>query len=281
MMRAAVLGSPISHSLSPLLHESAYQILKFEGEYEAIEVSSLELNSFLTAELHTEMSAVGDDRAHRGFNLTMPLKESIFEFDRCSFDSVSARIKSANTIIREGASFLATSTDTTAIARLLEGCDVTRVAIIGGGGTARAAVGAISNRTKEIDILLRTQSRIDALAQIAPQAALKSLPMDSDLSGYDLVINTTPAGVADHLSREIGNGGGVLLESLYKPWPTELSFAWRELGGRVINGLDLLVEQALDAIALMTEVSFDYSPMRQELLRVAYTAVDSQNAKED
>jgi hypothetical protein len=57
-----------------------------------------------------------------------------------------------------------------------------------------------------------------------------------------------------------------LLESLYNPWPTELSFAWRQLGGKVIHGIDLLVEQALDAITLMTERDFDYSTMRKELL---------------
>ena len=278
-MKAAVLGSPISHSLSPLLHESAYKFLGIEGEYLAIEVKSQDLIAFLDSELSRDFTSLYSptpDAASRGFNLTMPLKETIFDFDRCSFDALSSKIRSANTLIREESSFRATSTDATAFERLLRDVKVDRIAIIGGGGTARAALGAISNRVKEVDLLLRTPQRIEAMEKIAPDAIVRSISMDSPIDSYDLVINTTPAGVADHLSREIGNGGGVLVEALYKPWPTELSFTWRELGGEVINGLDLLVEQALDAIALMTELEFDYGVLRPALLKVAYEAVSSQ-----
>jgi shikimate dehydrogenase len=279
MMKAAVLGSPISHSLSPLLHEGAYKLLGIDGEYRAIEVKSQDLITFLDAQLSKDFASLyssSPDAASRGFNLTMPLKERVFDFNRCSFDALSSKIRSANTLIREESSFRATSTDVTAFERLLQGVNVDRVAIIGGGGTARAALGAISNRVKKVDLLLRTQQRLAAMEHIAPNATVRSIPMDSPIDGYDLVINTTPAGVADYLSREIGECEGVLVEALYKPWPTELSFTWRELGGEVINGLDLLVEQALDAIALMTELNFDYGVLRPALLKVAYEAVSSQ-----
>jgi shikimate 5-dehydrogenase len=111
---------------------------------------------------------------------------------------------------------------------------------------------------------------------IAPAAEISVLPMSSSLTGYDVVINTSPAGVADHLSRTLENVDGLLFESLYRPWPTELSFAWKELGGRVLTGADLLVEQALDAIALICKVNFDYAMMRAELLTVALEALNPQ-----
>ena len=271
-MRAAVLGSPIKHSLSPLLHESAYRILGIEGVYEAIEVDSSSLAGFLDR----ESSITADSGARRGFNLTMPLKESVFKYRRCDFDPLSTRIRSANTLLRSENGFTATSTDATAFGRLLTNHDVSRVAIIGGGGTARAAVAAIAERASQIDLLLRTPTRAELIESIAPSAKVEVLGMASPLTGYDLVINTTPIGAADHLSTGEGVGSGLLLESLYKPLPTELSFAWKELGGMVIDGIDLLVEQALDAIGLMTEISFDYSEMRSALQVVARKEIDPQ-----
>lgn len=272
MIRAAVLGSPIKHSLSPLLHERAYQILGLTGSYEAIEVDSSSLNSFLDHELSLSL----EDGARSGFNLTMPLKESIFNFPHCTFDELSTKIRSANTLIRAAHGYTATSTDATAFIRLLADHDLGRVAIIGGGGTARPAVAAIADRASQIDLFLRTPTRADLIESIAPSAKVNVLTMDSSLFGYDLVINTTPTGVADHLSTGDGVGSGLLLESLYKPLPTELSFAWKELGGQVIDGIDLLVEQALDAIALMTGVGFDYAPMRLSLQAVAREAIASE-----
>ena len=264
-MRAAVLGSPIKHSLSPLLHESAYKILGVEGSYVAIEIHSSTLDALLDRELATSF----EEGARKGFNLTMPLKESVFEYRRCTFDALSTRIRSANTLLRSDSGFTATSTDATAFGRLLMNQNVERVVIIGGGGTSRAAVAALAGRASQIDLLLRTPSRAHVIESIAPLARVNVLDMDSPLLGYDLVINTTPMGAADHLSTRDGVGTGLLLESLYKPLPTELSFAWKELGGSVIDGIDLLVEQALDAIALMTEISFDYGEMRIALQAVA------------
>jgi shikimate dehydrogenase len=206
----------------------------------------------------------------------MPLKESVFDSSIIDFDNSAEVIRSANTLIREKGRYLATSTDQSAFERLLAPYSVGRVAIIGGGGTARAAVGAIVSRTEKIDLLLRTPDRATIMRSIAPFAEINVLPMSSSLSGYDVVINTSPAGVADHLSRTLENVDGILIESLYKPWPTELSFAWKELGGRVLTGADLLVEQALDAITLICKVDFDYTMMRAELLTVALEALNPQ-----
>ena len=267
MIKAAVLGSPISHSLSPALHARAYEILGIAGEYTAIETTEASLADVLARGISQEWS---------GFNLTMPLKESVFASSIIDFDNSAQVIRSANTLVRENNRYQATSTDQIAFERLLAPYAVARVAIIGGGGTARAAVGALATRAEKIDLLLRTPDRATIMRSIAPSAEINVLPMSSSLSGYDVVINTSPAGVADHLSRTLENVDGLLIESLYKPWPTELSFAWKELGGRVLTGADLLVEQALDAIALICKVDFDYAMMRAELLTVALEALNPQ-----
>jgi len=206
----------------------------------------------------------------------MPLKEQVFESPVVSFDESSRAIKSANTLVRVDSSYSATSTDLTAFQRLLAPYPLERVAIIGGGGTARAALGALSGRTDHVDILLRNPDRISPLTEIDSALEVRALPFTSSLEGYTVVINTTPAGAADRFAHSLDNVDGLLVESLYNPWPTELSFAWQQLGGDLIHGIDLLVEQALDAISLITGIAFDYEDMRRELLTVALTRLHSQ-----
>lgn len=269
MIKAAVLGSPISHSLSPLLHQTAYSILGVMGEYSAVEVRESELLPFLADSLLQSWS---------GFNLTMPLKEEVFSSPIVFFDEASKAIKSANTLVRDDSGYRATSTDLTAFERLLAPREVERVAIIGGGGTARAALGALKGRTDHVDILLRNPDRITPLAEIDSALEVRALPFASSLEGYAVVINTTPAGAADHFALTLNHVDGLLVESLYNPWPTELAFAWQQLGGELLHGIDLLVEQALDAISLITGISFDYADMRKELLTVALTRLHSQSA---
>lgn len=266
MIKAAVLGSPISHSLSPLLHNHAYSILGVEGDYSAIDVPQASLVRFLSESISENWT---------GFNMTMPLKERVFDSPLVLLDEKATRIKSANTLIRKGDEYVGTSTDLTAFERLLAPYSVDRVAIIGGGGTARALLGALADRSTHVDVLLRTPKRLDILSSIAPKTILSSIPMDSSLEGYDLVVNTTPAGVADHLASTLQSADGLLFESLYNPWPTELAFTWSQLGGKALHGIDLLVEQALDAIHLIAEVDFDYTTMRSELLTVALSGIDS------
>ena len=266
MIKAAVLGSPISHSLSPLLHNHAYSILGVKGDYSAIDVPEAALIPFLSESISENWT---------GFNMTMPLKERVFDSPLVLLDENATQIKSANTLIRRGDGYVGTSTDLTAFKRLLEPYSVDRVALIGGGGTARALLGALADRSTRVDVLLRTPKRLDLLSSIAPQAILTAIPMGSSLEGYDLVVNTTPAGVADHLASTLQSADGLLFESLYNPWPTELAFAWSQLGGKVLHGIDLLVEQALDAIHLIAEVDFDYAAMRSELLSVALSGINA------
>ena len=269
MIKAAVLGSPIAHSLSPLLHNAAYEALGIEGEYSAIEIQGSSLVDFLDQSLN---------QGWDGFNLTMPLKESVFDSGAVTFDESATRIKSANTLLRGEDGFEATSTDMTAFARLLSDVCVDRTAIIGGGGTSRAAIGALADRATSIDLILRTPGRADMARAIAPKVSFEVKGMDSALSGYDLVINTTPAGAADHFAPHLTDVSALYFESLYSPWPTELLFTWKELGGATLNGVDLLVEQALDAIALITGKDFDYDHMRSRLLAVAIERVSSQSS---
>ena len=256
MMKAAVLGSPIEHSLSPFIHNRAYEILGVEGQYEKFDVNAEQIAEFLTSKRLDDWT---------GFSLTMPLKEVVLGlgFD---VDVRARKIHSVNTLLRVGNSYKALSTDVLAFDRILDGIEFNKVAIIGGGGTARAALGALDGRIGEVTLLQRSAKRNDVLTRCVDTTKLDFCSMQTSLESFDLVISTTPSGASDILAPSIPKSPGTLIEALYKPWPTLISQTWTSSGGRVIHGLDLLVEQALDQVQLMTSRSFDYTSMRKTLL---------------
>lgn len=243
--RAAVLGSPIAHSLSPALHNAAYLALGLEGKYDAVEVNSGELITFMRQVRETDANWIG-------FSLTMPLKEEIFQVaDR--IDPLARQINSANTLIPTADGWFATTTDVAGFIWALAANqinDFKRVQIIGAGATARAAAAAVDAPGRTIQVINRNPERESKLRNCVSMASLSFIDWSAVELDADLVINTTPAGAADNLPA----GAGILFESLYHPWPTALSAKWR---GQVIDGLELLVHQAIDQIHLMTGFVID------------------------
>ena len=272
MIKAAVLGSPISHSLSPLLHNHAYSVLGIAGEYSAIEVKHGELAKFLSREAKNGFN---------GFSLTMPLKEDVIELG-IQVSAQAQRIRSANTIIFTGGEAQATSTDLTAFQRLIPVTALSRVSVIGAGGTARALLGALDGKVPQLELFVRSTSKAQGLAAALDSTELivkdiSELSADV-LSNRDWLISTVPAGVTDSFAEEISQAkidlsGLKFCEVLYNPWPTDLLLAMKSSGSSTLDGLDLLVEQALDQIQLMTGLSFDYTSMREELLKVGLKAL--------
>ncbi len=269
MIRAAVLGSPISHSLSPLLHQSAYKILGVEGSYEAIEVGSGQLSQFLADK----------DFGWTGFSLTMPLKEEVLLLAD-TVDPVALKISSANMLYRRDNSWFAASTDITGFGYALDSRGFSKgktATILGAGATARAVVGALDGRVDEISIISRNTGREEAIRKCATQSSITFLPWEytTPIAQSDLVVNTTPLYgadlFADYLPAKVST---LFFEVLYRPWPTVLLAGWRENGGETMDGIDLLVHQAIEQIALFTGVSVDRDSMAKELRKVAVATLD-------
>ena len=167
MKRAAVLGSPIAHSLSPLIHNHAYSLLEYPAIYEAIEVKSGELSEFLTRELASSEVL--------GFSLTMPLKEELAQLSTPDLQ-VEARAKaidSANTIYKDGQSWKVSSTDVDGFEFLLKELSFSTVSILGAGGTARAAIASLSERDVKIEIYRRSASRDASLSAAAMSSQIE------------------------------------------------------------------------------------------------------------
>ncbi len=260
MIKGAVLGSPINHSLSPRLHTALFQILEIEGIYEAIEVKSGELADFFK-----------DRRDEFDYlSLTMPLKEEALTLD-VSIDEATKRIQSANTLVNRNGNWSLSSTDGSGFIQALAHkglLNFSSVLILGAGGTARAVAGALDTVSTSITVLGRSSTREDALSQAIQSAdfSYRRWQQSIDFDAFDLVVNTTPAGAADLLAESVPHKTNTpLFDVIYKPWATVLAARWQDCGGVVINGLELLLYQGIDQVEKVIGAIHDREALASQL----------------
>ncbi len=247
---AAVLGSPIAHSLSPVLHGKAFELLEIAGRYEAIEVESGALAEFLQSQ----------GKNYDYLSLTMPLKEEVLAIAQdlnIEVDDLAQRIQSVNTLVRKGSSWSATSTDGSGFIKALANAGYDHfnsVLILGAGGTARAIAGALDDIAQNVAIMGRSVRRNAGIAACFRKVVPEFIAWDDqiDLRKFDLIVNTTPSGAADLVAENIpAKVDGLLFDVLYKPWPTLIARRWSDGGGKVISGLELLLYQGIDQINIV------------------------------
>jgi len=260
--RCAVLGSPIAHSLSPVLHRAAYAELGLPWRYDAYDVDEAALPAFIN----------GLDATWAGLSLTMPLKRAIIPL--CDQVSVLARgVDAVNTVIfRPDGTRFGDNTDVPGMVAALREAGVSSVpaaAVLGGGATATSAVAALREVCSgDVEVYVRSEQRVSEMASSAARLGAHVVPRPWDQAARaltaPLVVATTPAGAADHLAALVPEQPRVLFDVLYHPWPTPLATAWAARGGTVVGGLDQLVHQAVPQVELMTGVPVD----RDRLVRV-------------
>jgi shikimate dehydrogenase len=267
VIRGAVLGSPISHSLSPVLHSAAFSFLGLEGSYRAIDVPSGTLQDF--------MKTQGEDFDY--FSLTMPLKEEVLSLD-LEIDEKTREIQSGNTLYFRDDVWKLTSTDGSGFVSALSHAGLksfNKVLILGAGGTARAVTGSLDSIATEIHVMGRSSIRQEALERAIHHSRFDYLRwnVDIDFTQYDLVVNTTPAGAADLLEDSVHQGTtATFFDVIYKPWPTELAQKWSDCGGKVLNGLELLLYQGIDQLEIVLDLAFDRHALANHLRAVLVKA---------
>jgi shikimate dehydrogenase len=260
LINAAVLGSPIAHSLSPLLHSLAYDYLGIAARYEAIEVKAGALSDFLST---TDRNCL---------SLTMPLKEEALQVADMVSD-LATRVSCGNTLSLSDGIWKLTSTDVLGFdfSLKMHGFNqIDSVLIIGAGATARAAVASVSQIAKSVSVISRNPDREPSMNQ-ASLADVTYLPWQrTDLiNTADLVINTTPDRAADFFVPSIQNPKGTFFEVLYNPWPTAMSKLWSESKNQVIDGLDLLIHQGISQVEIFTGLSVDRELLFAKMREVA------------
>jgi shikimate dehydrogenase len=272
--RAAVLGKPIAHSLSPMIHNAGYAAAGLaEWSYTAHECAEHELAGFV--------ATLGPEWA--GLSLTMPLKHvALTVADHAS--DIAATLGAANTLHRRPDGWYAENTDASGMVDALHAVGVTgvdRIAILGAGGTARAALATGAHLGAEVAVYARRREAIEDLRGVADALGVPLRARDlADAkaggqpdgtsgglaAGVDLLISTLPAGAADSIVDSLGlRPGLVVFEVLYHPWPTPLVAAAQAAGCTVVGGLDLLLAQAVRQFELFTGVPAPVPAMRDAL----------------
>ena len=281
-MKAAVLGSPVGHSLSPALHRAAYAELGLgDWSYQAIECDEARLPGLL--------GSLGTDWA--GLSLTMPLKRAVIAL----LDWVSplaSQVGAVNTVVpgtagaaagdaTHGSAGAGTRRDrvlrgyNTDVGGMVDALAAAGVApetglIIGGGATARSALAAVRDiGLRKATVAVRAAARAGDLLAAADRLGISVQLIGVELAGdpggapADLVISTVPSGAADQLSGRLETiAPAAVLDVVYDPWPTKLAAAAQEAGAAVIGGFDLLLYQAARQVRLMTGLEPPVEAMR-------------------
>jgi shikimate dehydrogenase len=241
-----VLGSPIAHSLSPALHRAAYAALGLDWTYDRFEVDEDGLSGFV-ADL--------DDR-WRGLSLTMPLKVAALALGEV--DPLAALVGAANTLVLTEGRARLHNTDVGGLVWALQQAgvqEVPRVTVLAAGATARSSlVSAARLGAETVTVVARDPAKVAPLVTLGAElgVVVSALPWSEPLPPADAVISTAVAGAADGLARAAAASAPVVFDAVYDPWPTRLAEAATAAGCTVVNGLDLLVGQALLQVELMT-----------------------------
>jgi shikimate dehydrogenase len=263
--RAAVLGSPIRHSLSPALHEAAYQALGLRHwHYGKIECDEAGLRGLV--------GSMGPEWA--GLSLTMPLKRVALEVaDQVS--PLAEAVGAANTLVSGTAGdWRADNTDVAGIVLALREAGLDRVeqaVILGAGGTAQAALAAVRELGHQAPIVLvRNLARTGELRETAERLGMRpeisGALFTEPLPPADLVISTLPGGAADPLSVTRWKPETTLLDVVYAPWPTPLASSALDADCPVVSGLAVLLYQAVAQVELMTGHRGPVEAMRTALV---------------
>jgi len=246
--KCAVLGQPIAHSLSPVMHRAAYAELGLDWTYDAFEVGEDELAAFVK---ETDL---------RGLSLTMPLKRVAIELAD-TVDPVAALIGAANTMIIEpDGTRSAYNTDVPGLVNAFAERGITRAdsaVILGGGATAASTLAALRGMgVTAVTLVVREPARADRLRDLASDLGIRPEVATFDhveqVGGHDLCVSTLPGGAVDRWAEHFAQVAPVVFDVAYHPWPTQLAQAAYRIGTELLNGLDLLVHQATLQVEMMT-----------------------------
>ncbi len=252
----AVLGDPIGHSLSPVIHEAAYKVLGLDWNYEAIQVSEGGLRSFL------ESSTID------GFSVTMPLKVEAASL-AAKTDANVILTGVSNTLVRNTDGFAAFNTDIFGMSKALEAVlknKVEVVALIGAGATAKSAMVAVAKNKPSclFDIYVRDETRAEDLLDLAGDLGVFTSvhPLNEFSNFQELTINTLPQGASSTLP--VSKQDGYLLNVNYAGSDHELVASFDSQ--RVIKGQTMLVWQALQQIRLFSGLNLNEELPNEDLV---------------
>lgn len=257
-----LIGNPVGHSLSPPMHEAAYEELGMNARYVTFEPEPEAIESVITG-----AQALGI----QGLNVTIPFKQDVLEQVTC--DPTAERIGAVNTIDFSTDPPTGYNTDITGVIRTFKHHDITledrTAVIIGAGGAARAVAFALADAGAEFHIVNRTESKAESLAaelEGATAGGLSELP--SVLPDADILINATSVGMEEDqspVSAELLHADLTVFDAVYRPLQTKLLRDAQAVGAETIDGAWMLLYQGVAAFEIWTDKEAPVSTMNQEL----------------
>ena len=246
---AALIGSPVAHSLSPAIHQAAFDAAGIDWSYVAFDVAEGDAAAAIEA-----MRVLGI----AGMSVTMPHKRDVADaVDR--LEPAARALQSVNTVSWDGDELVGSSTDGAGfVASLAEAgveVDGARVAVIGAGGAARSVVDALGRAgSTDITVLNRTREHAELAATLASAA---SVGITSDIGRADIVVNATSVGMGVEVDGPDGDtpddlpcdpsmlrSGQIVVDLVYHPIRTAWLRAAEAQGSRTVDGLGMLIHQA-------------------------------------
>ena len=262
---AAIIGFPVSQSLSPAMHNAVFRQRKLDWSYAAIEVQEDALSGVL--------QTLGS-RGLLALSVTMPHKERIFEIlnnssnDLGEVDETARAARSVNTIAVSGGRLIGSNTDGDGCCNAIEQAGVgiagSRVVVVGAGGTARAIVATLARRgASDVAVINRTESRAQ---DVVASTNVARVGKAEDLADATILINATSVGMGTQetpVDATRLHSALVVLDAVYHPLETTLLRDAKRAGAKTVDGLWMLVHQgALQQLAWFNEIG-DVQLMRQ------------------
>ena len=264
-----IIGDPIDHSLSPAIHNAAFNTLGLNCSYIALRVQEGQLKNSIDS-----LRAINIG----GFNVTMPHKVKVLNYvDRC--DQTVQLVGAANTVNNEEGKFCAYNTDVAGFIRPLRERKISfkgvEVLILGAGGAARAVVVALSGERgiANINIFNRNTDRSTNLSKLVKELGLKASIVSNDdiqkiASKSELIINTTPLGMSNEeslIKSASISKDSIVYDIVYKPINTKLLVNAKTAGAQVVYGYEMLLEQATASFKIWLKMDPPIDSMKKVL----------------
>jgi shikimate dehydrogenase len=264
-----IIGDPIDHSLSPAIHNAAFNTLGLNCSYIAFRVQEGQLKNSIDSLRSINIG---------GFNVTMPHKVKVLNYvDRC--DKTVQLVGAANTVNNEEGKLCAYNTDVAGFIRPLRERKVVfngiQVMILGAGGAARAVVVALSGEKgiANINIFNRKSDRATNLVNLVKKLGLNANIISNDdvqkiAYKSDLIINTTPLGMSNEeslIKSASISKNSIVYDIVYKPLNTKLIENAKTAGAQVVYGYEMLLEQATESFKIWLKMDPPIDSMKRVL----------------
>ncbi len=268
-----IIGDPIEHSLSPIMHNASFQELKLDFVYIPFRVKQNELREAILGARSLDV---------HGLNVTMPHKNAVIKF-LDEIDPTARSIGAVNTILNDKGRLIGYNTDGAGALKALKentvGLDVKKMLLLGAGGAGKAIAFYAAQEVKELKILNRTTQKAKELAEVLRKKFRKKIDgnqlsakiIKEELEDANILINATSVGMHPDIDRSLVDPSWLkpelcVMDIVYNPIETKLAKDARLTGAKVVSGIEMLVYQGATSFEIWTNHQAPIKVMKAAVL---------------